>query len=890
LKKYDLQLILEKIMEKVLSQPDVQKHLDNENVFIKNYNNTNMNIPIKTLDALFVEQSERTPQNNAIISGGGKITYSELNYKSNQVASYLKNKRIGKGCRVGVFDTRSVAAIVNIFGILKAGAAYVPVSPKYPQARIDYILGNSDCKLVLDDETFEAENMGQYPKEFQNNHNDPQDTAYIIFTSGSSGTPKGVVISHCAAANTVQDINKRFGVNASDKVLMVSSLCFDLSVYDIFGTLGIGATLIIAEDQRDGKMLLDIVGKYGITVWNSVPAIMDLALSSVDKNFFNRNLRLVLLSGDWIPLYLPGKIREHFESPAIISLGGATEASIWSIYYPIKEIDPLWRSIPYGYPLANQSFYVLDDKLKICPADVEGELYIGGVGIAKEYVNDEQKTTASFINHPEFGRIYKTGDFGVFRKKGYIEFLGRKDSQVKIQGYRIECGEIEKQLSQYPTVENCVVLDKTDNTGQKYLTAYYISKEKIAQQQLREFLLKSLPGYMIPKYFVRLDQFVLSDNGKVDRNALSGIADDPEIVRNDFKAPASAVEKIIAAIWSDVLSVDVSMTDNYYQLGGDSLKFVLIVQQLNEQFGLTLNVNDIINYENINELVEYINSLKITIKSDRRKNMVANYNAVVLLKKGTSKYPLFFAHAGNGNIFLYKQLVSKLDDSLTVYGIRAYGSEGGEEIQYHELKDYAAQYVEQLIETQPAGPVFMAGHCAGSTIIHEMANRLQNNYSREIGFLGFFDAANPQMKLSFPDSAVFLSNFFSMTFKVNIPVESIRSAGTLEFDQLDFCVDFAQEKGLIEKKLNKDYFHRLITMAHIIAKSVANHVPGKVKAKIVYYRSEKDKTPLPFNPDTWKDFVEGIEAVQCIGGHHDMLVTYAEDFAAKMMPYLKPAL
>ncbi|AXR20358.1 amino acid adenylation domain-containing protein, partial [Bacillus sp. CR71] len=412
---------------------------------------------------------QKTPDYTAVIMEEESLTYQELHEKSNQVARYLQEKGVGKGSLVGVLAQRCPDTIVNILGILKTGAAYVPVDPEYPQERIDYILNNSQCDLLLTPDVYSKEDLHSCSIEDVENESSPDDIAYIIYTSGSTGKPKGVIITHESAVNTILDINQKFQVNEDDRFIGLSSICFDLSVYDIFGALSSGASIVQIKDQRDIQEVIETIDKYGITIWSSVPAIMDLTIEFIEsmKEYQDNELRLVLLSGDWIPLILPEKIRKYFGKAQINSLGGATEASIWSIYYPINEINPEWKSIPYGMPLANQKFYVLNYAGQVCPVEVEGELYIGGIGLAQGYKNDDTKTKNAFIEHPTLGRLYKTGDHGVLRKEGYIEFLGRKDQQIKIRGYRVELGEVSNQLLEHKNVQQAVVIDQVDSNGKK---------------------------------------------------------------------------------------------------------------------------------------------------------------------------------------------------------------------------------------------------------------------------------------------------------------------------------------------------------------------------------------------------------------------------------------
>ncbi|PER18206.1 non-ribosomal peptide synthetase, partial [Bacillus cereus] len=489
-----------------------------ENI-VKQYNQTEKETEKTTLHNLFARQAQKTPDYTAVIMEEESLTYQELNEKSNQVARYLQEKRVGKGSLVGVLAQRCPDTIVNILGILKTGAAYVPVDPEYPKERIDYILNNSQCDLLLTPDVYSKEGLHSCSIEDVENESSPNDTAYIIYTSGSTGKPKGVIITHESAVNTILDMNQKFQVNEDDRFIGLSSICFDLSVYDIFGALSSGASIVQIKDQRDIQEVIETINKYDITIWNSVPAIMDLTIEFIEsmKEYQDNELRLVLLSGDWIPLTLPEKIWKYFGEAQINSLGGATEASIWSIYYPINEINPEWKSIPYGMPLANQKFYVLNYAGQVCPVEVEGELYIGGIGLAQGYKNDDIKTKNAFIEHPTFGRLYKTGDYGVLRKEGYIEFLGRKDQQIKIRGYRVELSEVSNQLLEHKNVQQAVVIDQVDSNGKKFLCAYIVVDDEKVMETIREYLAQKLPEYMIPQYFVKLEQLPLTPNGKIDR-------------------------------------------------------------------------------------------------------------------------------------------------------------------------------------------------------------------------------------------------------------------------------------------------------------------------------------------------------------------------------------
>jgi len=561
----------------------------------------------KTLDQLFTKQAKHTPDKIAVISDGDSLTYKELHKQSNQVAHYLRKKGIQNNDLIGVVASRNLRTIVNLFGILKVGAAYVPIDPEYPAKRKRYILKHGKTKFLLNEDFFSDKNINRYSIKDIKSKTKPEDLAYVIYTSGSTGNPKGVIISHQSVVNTIIDINRRFKVTDRDRILAVSSMCFDLSVYDIFGSLISGACLVLVSDITEPKLLIDFIKKHKITLWNSVPAILNIVIDNLDKNNLFSCLRLVLLSGDWISPNLPKKIKNHFPNAQIISLGGATEASIWSIYYPIKKIKKNWKSILYGRPLANQRIYILNYNLDLCPINIRGEIYIGGIGVAQGYLNDVRKTKEAFINHPELGRIYKTGDEGRLLSNGNVEFLGRIDNQVKIMGMRVELEEIEANLLKHKNVKTCVVIARQDKSNEKYLVAYYVPTALIIASELKDYLKKSLPSYMIPGYFVHLNKLPLTSNGKIDRSALPK-PDDINIERMvEYIEPKTKIEIMVTNIWKDILNTKkVGIKDNFFELGGHSLGAMQVATIISKKLNIDFSTKDIFEHETLEKIVESI--------------------------------------------------------------------------------------------------------------------------------------------------------------------------------------------------------------------------------------------------------------------------------------------
>jgi pyochelin synthetase len=439
----------------------------------------------------------------------------------------------------------------------------------------------------------------------------------VIFTSGSSGAPKGVMMSHRAARNTLDDINARFNVDPEDRVLALSSLSFDLSVYDLFGVLGRGGCVVLpdAGSEREPGHWLELMRRERVTIWNSVPALLRLLVEHASDRAPLAALRLVLLSGDWIPVTLPEQLRALAPQARVISLGGATEAAIWSIQHEIERVEPEWTSIPYGRPLRNQRFHVRDARLRDCPTWVTGELYIAGEGLALGYLGDPERTAASFLVDPVSGeRLYRTGDLGRYLPDGTIEFLGRRDSQVKVGGHRIELEEIEAHLGRHPELRACAVR-AVGERHDKRLVAYVVALDAPAahggelQARVRDYLAQCLPDYMVPRLVVPLDALPLTSNGKLDASALPAPALDGGAIAD--AAPAAGaraeLERTIVEVWEAVLErAPISPTANFFDLGGDSLRMVRVRRALLPKLSRELTMVELYAHASPRRLATYL--------------------------------------------------------------------------------------------------------------------------------------------------------------------------------------------------------------------------------------------------------------------------------------------
>ncbi|HEX9736952.1 MAG TPA: amino acid adenylation domain-containing protein [Thermoanaerobaculia bacterium] len=563
-------------------------------------------LPGAMLHELFLHQVSVRPDQAAVIAAGRVLTYRELEKRSRWLGHRLRTLGARPNTLVGVVMESGWQQIVAVLGVLTSGAAYLPVDPGLPRERRRLLLERGEVELVVTQPWLERElewppGIESIAVENEEPTGEPpslppiqglEDLAYVIFTSGSTGLPKGVMIDHRGAVNTILDVNERFGVGPGDRVFAISSLSFDLSVWDVFGLLAAGGALVIPEPQaaRDPAPWTRSITDNRVTVWNSVPALVNLLVEYIVEIRAQapRSLRLVLMSGDWIPVNLPDRIRATFGEIEVISLGGATEASIWSILYPLGRVNPGWLSIPYGKPMVNQRFHVLNEALEPCPDWVPGHLFIAGIGLAKGYWRDEEKTAASFVAHAQTGeRLYRTGDLGRYLPDGNIEFLGREDHQVKIQGYRVELGEVEAALGQHPGLLAAAVVALGEQRGQKRLVGYLVAEGSPAPSpaDVREFLGQKLPRYMVPALFVYLDALPLTPNGKVDRKALPTPrpANLPEA---EVPAVDTHIAGRLAAIVAEVLGVGgIDISANLFELGATSVDLIRMANRLNRDLG-----------------------------------------------------------------------------------------------------------------------------------------------------------------------------------------------------------------------------------------------------------------------------------------------------------------
>lgn len=585
----------------------------------------------KTLDGLFLEAADKFPDKEALVTCSRRMTYREIKEEAFYISGQLKSMGIKKEETVAVFMEKGWEQVVAVYGILFAGAAYLPIDIHNPRERVEKILRDSGTRIILvQNQAYDQDTEWLHEwdcisvsglktdSEYKAQENKAGDLAYVIYTSGTTGMPKGVMITHHNAVNTILDINARYQITEQDTAFGISNLHFDLSVYDVFGVLGAGGKLVLPDPEygKDPAHWIHWLNHENITVWNSVPAFVEMLAEyeEYQRQVTSQSLRLVMMSGDWVPVSLPGRIRNLFQNVEIVALGGATEGSIWSNHFEIPEIVPEdWKSIPYGKPLANQKYYVLDQNMEDCPDWVPGTLYIAGDGVAQGYLNDNEKTEEKFVVLDRTGeRLYCTGDVGRYWNEGNIEFLGRLDNQVKINGYRVELGEIEAALRRIQGITEAFVFFKRDNAIEDICAV--LVEEKRYRDRIdkfyKEMLKKDLPIYMIPTEYIKTNAIPLNSNGKKDIHKILIVAEKnrkPIFKKNNNCKQLTQLQEQLLAIWREVLKIEnIDINDNFFEIGGNSIQAIQITNQMTEKIGCFMDIGKLFEYPTISKIERYI--------------------------------------------------------------------------------------------------------------------------------------------------------------------------------------------------------------------------------------------------------------------------------------------
>jgi len=691
---------------------------DREQLFA--WNRTDRDFPShETLGALFDQIVERSPDATAIVDGNERVTYAALKTRADAIACDLQGRGFQRGSLVGVPAERSARFVSAVLGIVKAGAAYVPIATDEPDERAEIM--RSQCACVLSFDNLPTSATGLQPAESAL----PTDPAYVMFTSGSTGVPKGVLVPHRAINRLV--INNDFApLTPRDAIAFASNACFDAATFEIWGALLNGASLIVVP--RDILLstadLAAFLTNRGVTTLFLTTALFNQIARQNPATF--RPLKHLLFGGEACN---PDCIRSVLKNGApqrLLHVYGPTETTTFASWHLVQDVPADAVTVPIGQPIANTTIHILNSRLDPAPVGVTGEIFIGGPGVAIGYLNDPALTSERFIA-TQFGRLYRTGDLARRRADGAIEFRSRADSQLKLRGFRVEPGEIAAVLQHHPQVREAAIVPREDTSGGKSLVGYLVprSDERPGSAELREFLATRLPAHMIPAAFLWLDALPLTANGKLDFAKLPAPDASSFAVATERVIPRNKLELGIAEIWQRVLGRDQSsVLDDFFAVGGHSLLGLQLLASIRDEFGVEVPARRLFETPTIEGLARYVSEHTSSPKS------AATHGSLVLVQRGDpGRQPLFLVPGGWGGeieFLVYGELSRQIDPTLPIWGLKARGAGTGEP-PHTSVTEMATDYLREVRQVQPHGPYFIAGECVGGICAHEMACQLERS-------------------------------------------------------------------------------------------------------------------------------------------------------------------
>jgi len=868
------------------------------------WNNIQTNYPQnKCIYQLFEEQVERTPDAVAVVFENEQLTYRELNDRANQLACYLQHIGITSEVLVGICLERSLEMVVGLLGILKAGGAYVPLDPTYPQERLAFMLSDSQVPVLLTVKSLthklpQTEARLVYLDadweviETQSNANPepavtPENLAYVIYTSGSTGKPKGVLVTH---QNLVHSTTARIHhyQEALTRYLLLSSFAFDSSVAGIFWTLSVGATLVLPSHNfiQDTPGLIQLIQTQSISHLLCLPSLYALLLEQ-GTSLELASLQVVIVAGEACQQELVNCHGKLLSETALYNEYGPTEATVWSSFYKCKpQAEP--TKVPIGRAIANTQIYLLDANLQPVPVGVTGEIYIGGAGITRGYLNREQLNVEKFIanpfssqlqnlSSPVSDRLYKTGDLARYLPDGNLEFIGRTDNQVKVRGFRIELGEIEVALTQHPDLAEAVVIAREDTPGDKRLVAYLVTGSpgmKPSEAKWRTFLKTKLPDYMVPSAFVCLAAMPLTPNGKVDRRALPA----PDISSLTKQAgsisPRNLIELQLTQVWADVLNVaSVGVTDNFFALGGHSLLAVRLMARIQQQLGKNLPLATLFQSSTIEEQAKLLDS-------DKNFQLIS---PLVKIKSGRDLPPLFLIPPSSGQVLFYVDLARNLQTEQPIYGLQLPGLNGELE-PMTTLEELAAYTIQAIKAVCPHGPYYLVGFCVGGLLAYEIAQQL-NQQGETLALLAMIETHSPKFHklLNERMAAENLGNeiYYAISFaeelsatsgkKLSVSTKRLQQMKPLE--QLEYILEQAKLHNILPEEVGMQQMQNLYWVYHATGWATYNYEAQPYGGAIKLFNASQPLMELTEDATLgWGDLVTGqIEVYQITGDHYSII-------------------
>ncbi len=812
------------------------------------WNQTAFDYPKKCIHQLFEEQVAQTPSNTALVWQNQKFTYEQLNIKANQLAHHLRNLGVKSQTPVGIYLQHSTEAIIGILAILKAGGTYVPLDPAYPQERLTFILKDAGVKVLITTSLLDKqrERSQEYRGEVINLDTEwetivqnsaenpielvtPENLAYIMYTSGSTGIPKGVCILHQGVVRLVKSSNY-VNLSASEIILQAAPISFDASTFEIWGALLNGGKLVLLPIQQPSlQQLGETLEKYQISTLWLTAGLFHLMVDEQLQSF--KGVRQLLAGGDIISPIHAQKLQQTHPNCQLINGYGPTENTTFTCCYRVPKNHPADKALPIGYSISNTQVYILDSHLQPLPVGVPGELYISGDGLASGYLNRPELTAQKFVPNP-FNpgmRMYKSGDLARFLPDGNIDFLGRIDHQVKIRGFRIELGEIETVLNQHSAVKEAVVIPQEYEAGEKRLIAYIVPRnEPPASKELKDFSKSRLPEYMIPSGFVILEALPLTPNDKVDRKALPKPDKTNLNLEEEYLSASNDVEQKLIAIWEQAFRIQpIGIKDNFFSLGGNSLMATSIVAKIEKVFDKKLEPGIFFKASTIEKLAAILTQEEIHAES------------VIKLNQHGKKPPLFII-ANNG--FLYQQLIEDLDTEQPVHIVQE---------PLDKAPEMASRCIQKIRDIQPNGPYHLMGHSYEGLVSYEIAQQLYAQ-NQQVAFLGMLDTPTPEIEKRAEEARLLFKRYQRLKI-------------ILGFSWKDKTSFF---KERVEFKLTESFQPLIPALKEFVNEYSVKPLPGKINifiATFEFYGLEDTN----FGWDKW---ATEVEVHKIPGTHRSMLL------------------
>ena len=854
----------------------------------------------KTLHQLISCTAGKFYDKTAIRCKNQQLSYQDLDQRSNQLARYLIDQGVKPNDIVGVAINRSLEMVVVLLAILKSGAAYLPLDPGYPRKRIQYVLEDASSTILLISGRYAGvfqtsvreilietvfEKLSEYSNGDLSNISNSRSLAYLLYTSGSTGNPKGVMVEHQNIINLLNSIQRFPGITSEDKLLALTTVSFDMSVLELFLPLLSGAELIIAtdEEQKEGHILVEKIYKDKITIIQGTPSSYKLML---ETGWVGKTELKLFCGGEALSKTLADKLLLRCTS--LYNLYGPTETTIYSTATQIFHNDQI---ITIGRPIHNTQIYILDTYGNLLAEGIKGEIYIGGDGVARGYLNKPELQAEKFITDPfakEPGRkMYRTGDVGKFLEDGRIQYLGRNDYQLKIRGFRIEPSEIESKLNDLDDIEESLVMVQEEENDNSRLVAYVIVKNNKEKEDLilkwRAELIDHFPFYMVPNEFIILPEFSLTDNGKIDRNRLVKASTHKENSLNAERI--SELEKKVIIIWSSTLKIDsIGLDDDFFMLGGHSMIAAQVMQRLHRETGIRLPLTALFEAPTVKKL-----SLLIEQKGNN-----SLWKSLVSIKPGGDRLPLYIVHGAGLNVLIFHKLAMNLDPEQPVYGLQARGLNGIDD-PFDNMEKIASYYISEILEQNPNGPYNLAGYSFGGVVAFEMAKQLKA-MGKSINMVAIFDTSvdnstKPRTWLlrvlkRIQNSLIYIK--FNIQLLINDPIQTIHyRLVNRKYKMLRMLSKFRliresaghekylKHSGKINRKLDHAYENYKLTPYN-----------GSVDLFRVTHRMYHVDDPVYFG---WKPLALGGVFIHEIPGDHStfLLSPNVEEFSNVLMKTIK---